>query len=228
MGTASNNPCRNVNVPKGEKREKQVYTLEETEQFFMLLEIAPLKYRLLFTLSIYSGFRNGEMLGLEWKDIDYKNNVISIHRTSNYTGEKGIYTDTTKTKRSMRSLKFSQFIMDMLKVFQAEQNTEKEKLGTKWEDSDRLFTKWNGNPMHPHTPYLWLKDFTSKHNFRFCDIHSFRHSTASILHDKGWSLKDIQEWLRHADIETTGNIYTHISQQRKQMTARDLEKTFII
>jgi len=45
---------------------------------------------------------------------------------------------------------------------------------------------------------------------------------------KGWSLKDIQEWLGHADIETTGNIYTHISIQRKQATAKSLEKTFVI
>jgi integrase len=52
--------------------------------------------------------------------------------------------------------------------------------------------------------------------------HDLRHSTASILHDNDWSLKDIQEWLRHADIETTGNIYTHISNQRKQMVAKNL------
>ena len=45
-------------------------------------------------------------------------------------------------------------------------------------------------------------------------FHDLRHSCASILYDKGWNLKDIQEWLGHADIETTGGIYTHITHDR--------------
>ena len=57
-------------------------------------------------------------------------------------------------------------------------------------------------------------------------FHDLRHSTASILHDKGWSLKDIQGWLGHADIKTTGNIYTHISKLREKMFAKDLNGTF--
>ena len=67
-----------------------------------------------------------------------------------------------------------------------------------------------------------------KNGLRHIRFHDTRHSTASILYDKGWSLKDVQEWLGHADIETTGNIYTHISIQRKQATAKSLEKTFVI
>lgn len=67
----------------------------------------PTKYRAFFFLIAYSGFRRSEMLGLEWKDIDFENNIISIKRTSNYTSERGIYTDTTKTKKSQRSLKLN-------------------------------------------------------------------------------------------------------------------------
>ena len=108
MEMLTDNPCKRVTVPKGEKKEKDIYTLEEVAQLFQLLETAPLKYRTFFTLAIYSGFRRGEMLGLEWKDIDWEHNVISVRRTSNYTASKGIYTDTTKTKKSQRSLKFPQ------------------------------------------------------------------------------------------------------------------------
>ena len=84
MNMISHNPCRNVVVPKGDKKEKQVYTLEETEQFLALLQSAPLQYRVFFTLVIYSGYRLSEMLGLEWQDLDYENCIISIRRTSNY------------------------------------------------------------------------------------------------------------------------------------------------
>ena len=78
MDMLSENPCRKVTVPKGEKKEKEIYTIEEIEQLFRLLETAPLKYRTFFTLAIYSGFRRGELLGLEWKDIDWRTNVISV------------------------------------------------------------------------------------------------------------------------------------------------------
>ena len=111
MEMLTDNPCKRVTVPKGEKKEKDIYTLEEVAHLFQLLETAPLKYRTFFTLAIYSGFCRSEMLGLEWKDIDFENNIISIKRTSNYTSERGIYTDTTKTKRSKRVLKISPYIM---------------------------------------------------------------------------------------------------------------------
>ena len=141
MDMLSENPCRKVTVPKGEKKEKEIYTLEEIEVLFSLLETAPLKYRTFFTLAIYSGFRRGELLGLEWKDIDWEHNVISVRRTSNYTADKGIYTDTTKTKKSQRSLKFPPMVMDLLKEYKSEQDEEKVKLGSKWIDYDRLFVK---------------------------------------------------------------------------------------
>ena len=53
-----------------------------------------------------------------------------------------------------------------------------------------------------------------------------RHSCASILYDKGWDLKDIQTWIGHANIKTTANIYTHITKNRKEILAKDLENTF--
>ena len=53
--------------------------------------------------------------------------------------------------------------------------------------------------------------------------HDLRHSTASILVDKGWDINDIKEWLGHADISTTANIYAHISHRRKVSLAKSLE-----
>lgn len=108
MGVVSDNPCSKVTIPKAQPTEKKIYTLEEVEKFLTLLNDEPLKYRTFFNIMIYSGFRRGEMLGLEWKDVDFENNVISIRRTSNYTAKQGVYTDTTKTRRSQRSLKFPQ------------------------------------------------------------------------------------------------------------------------
>lgn len=213
MEMLTDNPCRRVTVPKGEKKEKDIYTLEEVAQLFQLLETAPLKYRTFFALAIYSGFRRGEMLGLEWKDIDWEHNVISVRRTSNYTASKGIYTDTTKTKKSQRSLKFPQSVMDLLCEYKAEQDEEREKLGTKWQDYDRLFVKWDGRPMNNNTPYFWLKEFCEANNFRFCDIHSLRHFYASALINKGVDAAAVSGALGHSTITTTTSIYCHVFNQ---------------
>ena len=115
------------------------------------------------------------MLGLEWKDVDFKNNIISVRRTSNYTAKKGVYTDTTKTRKSQRTLKFPQEIMDMLKEYKSEQDEQALKCGDKWVETDRLYVKWNGEPMQNGTPYFWLSEFCEKHDLPFYGLHSFRH-----------------------------------------------------
>ena len=206
----TDNPCRRVTVPKGVKKEKEIYTLEEVEKLFQLLETAPLKYRTFFTLAIYSGFRRGELLGLEWKDIDWNSGVISVRRTSNYTVSKGTYTDTTKTKKSQRSLKFPQVVMDLLREYKDEQDAERVRLGTKWVDYDRLFVKWNGEPMNNNTPYLWLRELCEENNFRFCDIHSLRHFYASALINHGVDAATVSGALGHSTITTTTSIYCHV------------------
>lgn len=79
---------------------------------------------MLFILQGNIGFRRGDMLGLEWKDVDFDNCIISVRRTSNHTAKKGTYTDTTKIRRSQRKLKFPDYIIEMLKEYKEEQDAE--------------------------------------------------------------------------------------------------------
>ena len=213
MGVVSDNPCTKVTIPKGEVKEKQIYTPAEVERFLTLLNNEPLKYRTFFNLMIYSGFRRGEMLGLEWKDVNFETNVISVRRTSNYTAKKGVYTDTPKTKKSQRSLKFPQEIMDILKEYKAEQDEQALKYGDKWVETDRLYTKWNGEPMQNGTPYFWLNEFCEKHGLPFYGIHSFRHLFASLLVNQGVDIVTVSGALGHSTISTTSNIYCHMLQE---------------
>ncbi|MBR1382552.1 MAG: tyrosine-type recombinase/integrase [Ruminococcus sp.] len=102
----SYNPCSKVVIPKNnengkaEVREKRIYTKAQARDFLKILAEAPLKYRVFFTILMFTGFRRGELLGLEWKDFDFEKMTIHINRTSNYTMKKGMYTDTTKTEKS--------------------------------------------------------------------------------------------------------------------------------
>lgn len=215
MGMLNDNPCRRVFVPKQEQLEKEIFTLDEVKTLFANIEGEPLKYQVFLTLAIYSGFRRSEMLGLEWKDIDFENSLIHVRRTSQYTAEKGIYTDTTKTKSSKRVSKMPVIIMELLRKFKTEQAIEAVQLGTKWIENDRLFTKWNGEPMNPQTPFEWLKGYCERIGVPFKNIHSLRHLHASLLIFEGVDVVAVSADMGHSVVGTTLNLYSHMFQEAK-------------
>ena len=215
MGMLCDNPCRRVFVPKQEQEEKQIYTIEQVKILYENLKSEPMKYQVYLLLSIYSGYRRSEMLGLEWKDIDFEHDLIHVRRTSQYTSEKGIYTDTTKTRKSKRVSKMPASIMNLLRQFKADQNEETRRLGTKWEDYDRLFTKWNGAPMNPQTPFEWLKGYCERIGIPFRNIHSLRHLHASLLIFEGVDVVAVSEDMGHSVVGTTLNLYSHMFQEAK-------------
>ncbi len=226
MDLIADNPCRKVTVPKGEVKEKQIYSQEEIAQLLTAINGELTKYRAFFFLIAYSGFRRSEMLGLEWKDIDFEYNIISIRRTSNYTSERGIYTDTTKTRRSKRVLKISPYIMGILKELKDEQDEEALRLGDKWVETDRLFVKWDGSPMNNQTPYGWLKDFCEKNDLPFYGIHLFRHFAASALISSGLDVTTVSGALGHCNLGTTLNIYSHMFQTAQARVAVAMDGAF--
>ncbi len=226
MEIVPDNPCSKVSIPKGEVKEKQIYSQEEMALLLTKMDGEPLKYKAFFYLMAYSGFRRGEMLGLEWKDIDFENDIISIKRTSNQTAARGIYTDTTKTKRSQRTLKISPYIMDILKELKAEQDEEALKLGDYWVDTDRLFTKDNGEPQHPNTTYTWLKRFCERNGLPFHGLHSFRHFAASALISAGLDVTTVSGALGHCNSGTTLNIYSHQFQTAQARVSEAMDGAF--
>lgn len=213
------NPCKNIFVPKGRKKEKEIYTVEEMKQLFALAEkYGTLDYRAFLTLAVYSGFRSGELMGLEWKDIDWDNNVISVRRTANYTATDGTYTDTPKTKKSVRSLKLPDVVFDRLRELRTQQLENKEIFGTKWVDSDRIFVNKLGKPLYKGEPYKWQKKLTEEHGMKFCDIHSLRHFNATVLIHSGIDVAAVSSALGHSSISTTTNIYCHAFNEAQART----------
>ena len=213
------NPCKNIFVPKGRKKEKEIYTVEEMKQLFALAEeYGTLDYRAFLTLAVYSGFRSGELMGLEWKDIDWDNNVISVRRTANYTATDGTYTDTPKTKKSVRSLKLPDVVFDRLRELRMQQLENKEIFGTKWVDSDRIFVNKLGKPLYKGEPYKWQKKLTEEHGMKFCDIHSLRHFNSTVLIHSGIDAAAVSSALGHSSISTTTNIYCHAFNEAQART----------
>lgn len=208
------NHCKDISTVKTDKKEKDIYSLEELQTILKKInEKASTDYKVFFNLLAYCGLRRGEALGLEYKDIDFKNNTVSIVRTSNYSVEKGVYTDTPKTKSSCRQLQLQPFIIELIKNLRKEQQAVAEKLGDLWVENDRLFITWDGKPMHPNTPYTWLERFCKSEGIAFKGLHSFRHSVATHAITNGVDIKTVSSVLGHSQTSTTLNIYTHAVQK---------------
>ena len=111
--------------------------------------------------------RHVEALGLEYKDINFETSVLTICRTSNYHQGYGVYTDTPKIKSSYRSLYIQPKIVGLIKLLKTQQEQQAKDCGDLWVETDRLFIKWNGQPLHPSAPYKWLKRFCERENVSF-------------------------------------------------------------
>lgn len=215
MEMLNDNPCRRVFVSKMEHEEKEIFTIDQVKTLFEGLHSEPTKFQVYLQLAVYSGFRRSEMLGLEWKDIDFENDLIHIRRTSQYTAALGIYTDTTKTRKSKRVSKMPKYIMELLGQFKQEQDAEIQRIGSKWENHDRLFTKWNGAPMNPQTPFEWLQGYCERIGVPFKNIHSLRHLHASLLIFQGVDVVAVSSDMGHSEISTTLNMYSHMFQEAR-------------
>ena len=104
-------------------------------------------------------------------------------------------------------------ILNLIKQLKKEQQERSKKIGDLWEENDRLFVTWCGKPMHPNTPYTWLKRFCDNEDIPFKGLHSFRHSVATQAITNGVDIKTVSAILGHSQTSTTLNIYAHAVQK---------------
>lgn len=223
MQMIKNNPCRNVILPSPDRKERKIYTVEEIQKILQLFSKEPIenyKYVVFFTLALYTGLRRGELLGLEWKDFDWEKSIMTISRNSLWTKEKGMYTDTPKTASSIRCLKLQPEIIELLTRYKKWQISHINEIGDKWQETDRLFTTWNGAPMHVTSPADYLQEFCKRNNIRYCSPHSWRHLHATLMIESGVDVKTVQACLGHSEPTTTMTCYLH-SFQSAQAAAMD-------
>jgi len=221
------NPATGVPYPKNEKPEFKGIFLTGEEANRMLQAFAGHELQAMVYVTLYYGLRRSEALGLRWSSIDFENNIIKIEHT--VVKVLSIeYKDNTKSKTSKRTLPLLSDVREVLLKLKERQAENRNIFGNTYKESDYIFAWQDGKLYRPEYVTRAFQRVLKRNGLKVIRFHDLRHSTASILYDKGWELKDIQDWLGHADIETTGNIYTHITLQRKQATAKSLENTFVI
>lgn len=242
-GFILNNPALRVKAPKVAKKEARHFNVEETEYILQLLEDEPLKYRVMITLSIYGGMRQGELTALTWDDIDFENCIIKINKSLQHLPGQDTFIKGTKTETS-RVISVPKSVKSLLREYKLWQNGEKQKLGDLWHDSNALFTAIDGKPVFPSTISKWFLKFIRRHNecimkdesiskedkekylLPEVNFHGLRHTSATLLINQNVDVSTVSKRLGHARTSTTMDIYSH-SLQKADITAADkLEDLF--
>ena len=221
------NPAAQVPMPKrtNNKDERQVFlTAEDAQKMldaFRDEEIGPIVF-----VTLYYGLRKSEALGLRWQAVDFEANTITVNHTV-VGGSHIVAKDSTKSYCSRRTYELLPDVKELLLKLQEQQKDYRKRLGSGYHINDYIFKNPNGMPYRPDSLTRSFKRALARHGLPQMRYHDLRHSTASILVDKGWDINDIKEWLGHADISTTANIYAHISHRKKVSLAQDLDKTLV-
>ncbi len=216
------NPVPEVERPKEEAQEyapekEEIQCLPKEQIPAFLSQAEEGLYRTLLTTDIMTGMREGEILGLQWGDVDWTSNQILVRRTLTRTKDGWKFYEP-KTKNSRRRIDVDPILLLKLKKWKLMQPTS--------EPTDLVFASPSGQPLHRSTLYkqgfLPALRRTGLPRIRF---HDLRHTYASLLIDQGEHPKYIQIQMGHSSIKVTMDIYGHLMEKVNVKSASKLAKT---
>ena len=226
MGYINSNPKDKFTMPKKKQELKddawKYYTREEVHVLFDYLEKEDsLEWLVFFRLLAFTGIRKGECLALTWNDIDFIKNTLTINKTISVGLQNKQIIQDPKSFNSYRTVTLDEITIQMLKKWRVEQASMLLKFGhNSMNKNQLLFSTASKNSMYTLSkPRTILKRVCDKYDFKFITIHGFRHTHTSLLFESGITMERVKERLGHSDIQTTVNIYTHVTQKNKDKTA---------
>ncbi|MGL5718702.1 MAG: tyrosine-type recombinase/integrase [Paraclostridium sp.] len=219
----TSNPVRYIKVPKSKVEDKQVadsYTREEVKLIVSKLEDAHIELPILLMLTL--GLRAAEVSGLTWKDINFKNNTISISKILVYVNGTGLIFKEPKTEGSVRTISAPSELMVKLKKWKIQHN--KYRLENIFEDEfeDVVCLNLELKPyLHRTLIRSWYR-FLDKNNIRRIRLHDLRHTHATMLVLSGTDMKTISDRLGHTDIKITMNKYSHVLEEMDKKASENI------
>jgi integrase len=180
--------------PRGARHEAPHFTIDQLQK---ILALAEEPWRTLYCILTMDGLRAGEVLGLQWQDIDFDRQLLHIRRSAWY-GK----IQTTKSPASQSILPIPDALIELLKLYRAQ-----------WKPNPQgfLFVTRNGRPPSSNKVveyHLWT--LLDALGIPRCGLHAFRHTHTALLFDSGATPKVVQRQLRHTDARTTLEIYGHV------------------
>lgn len=230
-GIITTNPAQYVAV-RGKRnkdyRKKEVFlTIAEANDYLTFISKNYPRLLIIAYLGIYYGFRRSEMLGLTWESIDFESHKITVNRTV-VKMISTIEKERTKTKSSNRTLDLLPNVEKLLKQLKQQQELNQKFFGDTYHTSPYILCWEDGRPYAPdYLTHAFMKA-AKTYGKPELTLHKLRHSCASILFEMGWTPKEIQHWLGHADYYTTMNIYTHLSSENLSYKSAALNDSLML
>lgn len=223
MGYIRNNPLTAVTLPRIEK--KQIKPLEDNELCAFLKEIRGDTYELVYFVTVFTGLRQGEVLGLTWDCVNFEKHTLLInkqHGTKKGTCE---YCFSSLKNDHPRLIEAADGVMDALKKQQIRQQRWAARLKDGWENSDNLvFTTETGRYLCNQTVYLAFKKVMRRLHLDATRFHDLRHTYAVNSLKSGDDIKTVQENLGHQTAAFTLDVYAHATSSMKHESANRMDQ----
>jgi len=223
MGYIRLNPLDAVTLPRIEK--KQIKPMDDEDLTRFLKEIKGNPYESVFFVTVFTGLRQGEVLGLTWDCVNFEQNTLYINKQHGKVKGGKEYVFSSLKNDKPRMIVAADGVMDVLKKQKARQQRWAELAGKAWDNADNLvFTTELGRYLSNQTVYLAFKKVVRALDMEHVRFHDLRHTFAVNSLKAGDDIKTVQENLGHHTAAFTLDVYAHVTSGMKQASADRMEK----
>ncbi|WP_371374541.1 tyrosine recombinase XerC [Sporomusa aerivorans] len=204
------NPVSSVEAPQIKKKTKKGFSEDEATILHTELLKRSTRDQVLILLTLSTGARLGEVLGLTWPRVDLKTGEVDIQKTYQYVPKLNNFEKLPKNETSIRKVTLPKPVIKLLEKWKVEQAEYRLFLGDKWIDEDNaVFTTYLGTRLKPNTVSTAFPNWVEKMGLPRVTFHGLRHTAASLLIKYNASAAEVSKLLGHSTIGTTMNIYVH-------------------
>ncbi|MGH7883445.1 MAG: tyrosine-type recombinase/integrase [Candidatus Dormibacteraceae bacterium] len=207
--------------PRIEQHEAHVLTPEEMNRF--LVVAAKEELGTLYILALFTGLRQGELLGLNWSDINLEEGQLRVARALQKVEGK-LKLLPTKTAKSRRVVSLPKAAIVALRLLEDKREEVRALAGRRWHESELVFTTRWGTPLNARNVVRSFKRFLTRLNLPDMRFHDLRHSCATLLLVQGVAPRVVMEILGHSTINVTMNTYSHVLPSLQQAAAARLDE----
>lgn len=226
IGYLQGNPTTVCTLPRVIKKEMKV--LDDDAIIAFLTAIEGHQFETVYFVDLFTGMRQGELLGLTWDSVDFEAGTLNINKQLiKGNARQGMYyLDTLKTEKP-RIITPAPIVMQKLKAHQYKQIEQRLKAGAAWSnDKNLVFTNEIGGHLTHYTVYKYFKRIVADIGMPDLRFHDMRHSYAVMAISSGDDLKTVQENLGHSTITTTLDVYGHVTDKMKEESAARMQTRF--
>lgn len=217
------NPADSCILPRAVRKELK--PMDEDMITAFLKAVQGHQFEHLFTVTLFTGMREGEALGLLWECVDLTKGTITVDKQLQLIrGSRGQYQMVPTKNSKGRTISIAPFVVSTLKKVKHKQLENRLRYGEMWEDSGFVFTDDLGHHLSASTVYKSFKAVMVQIGSPETRFHDLRHSYAVASIKSGDDIKTVQENLGHATAAFTLDIYGHVTEKMKQESAARMEQ----